>query len=51
MMVFVMKWTLIDDNDGLIEIQTLAQLHAIRTDLDGDGRTDAGVVARPESSR
>ena len=36
-----------DDNDGLIEIQTLAQLHAIRTDLDGDGRTDAGVDADP----
>ena len=35
------------DNDGLIEIQTLAQLHAIRTDLDGDGRTDAGVPADP----
>ena len=35
------------DNDGLIEIQTLAQLHAIRTDLDGDGRTDAGVEADP----
>ena len=36
-----------DDNDGLIEIQTLAQLHAMRTDLDGDGRTDAGVDADP----
>ena len=35
------------DNDGLIEIQTLAQLHAMRTDLDGDGRTDAGVSADP----
>ena len=35
------------DNDGLIEIQTLAQLHAMRTDLDGDGRTDAGVTADP----
>ena len=31
----------------MIEIQTLAQLHAIRTDLDGDGRTDAGLVADP----
>ena len=36
-----------DDNDGLIEIQTLAQLHAMRTDLDGDGRTDTGVEADP----
>ena len=36
-----------DDNDGLIEIQTVAQLHAMRTDLDGDGRTDAGVSADP----
>ena len=36
-----------DDNDGLIEIQTLAQLHAMRTDLDGDGRTDTGVTPDP----
>ena len=29
------------DNDGLIEITTLAQLHAIRADLNGDGVVDA----------
>ena len=28
------------DNDGLIEIRTIAQLDAIRHDLDGDGVTD-----------
>ena len=32
-----------DDNDGLIEVSDLAQLNAIRWDLDGDGAsTDAG---------
>ena len=30
------------DNDGLIEISSLAQLDAIRYDLDGDGVLDAG---------
>ena len=29
------------DGDGLIEVSTLAQLHAIRWDLDGDGVSDA----------
>ena len=32
------------DNDGLIEIHTLAQFHAIRTDLDGDGISDEGAT-------
>ena len=31
------------DGDGLIEISTLAQLNAIRWDLDGDGDVDNGV--------
>ena len=33
------------DNDGLIEISTLAQLNAIRWDLDGDGSVSAGNTA------
>ena len=34
------------DDDGLIEVATLAQLHAIRWDLDGDGTsTDSGYAA------
>ena len=34
------------DNDGLIEVANLAQLHAIRWDLDGDGfATDPGYAA------
>ncbi|MCY3913922.1 MAG: cadherin domain-containing protein [Chloroflexi bacterium] len=34
------------DNDGLIEVANLAQLHAIRWDLDGDGfAADAGYAA------
>ena len=34
------------DNDGLIEVRSLAQLHAIRWDLDGDGTsTDSGYAA------
>ena len=34
------------DNDGLIEVASLAQLHAIRWDLDGDGfATDEGYAA------
>ena len=34
------------DGDGLIEITTLAQLHALRWDLDGDGSsTEAGYAA------
>ena len=32
------------DNDGLIELHTLAQFHALRNDLDGDGISDEGVV-------
>ena len=33
-----------DDDDGLIEIRTVAQLNAVRYDLDGDGvPTDSGV--------
>ena len=32
------------DNDGLIEIHNLAQFHAIRTDLNGDGISDEGVT-------
>ena len=31
------------DGDGLIEISTLAQLNAIRWDLNGDGASDSGV--------
>ena len=31
------------DSDGLIEISTLAQLNAIRWDLDGDGTVDNGT--------
>ena len=34
------------DGDGLIEISTLDQLNAIRTDLDGNGRTD--TIATPD---
>ena len=30
-----------DDNDGLIEVSTAAQLHAMRWDLDGDGAVEA----------
>ena len=30
-----------DDDDGLIEVSTPAQLHAMRWDLDGDGAADA----------
>ena len=34
-----------DDDDGLIEVANLAQLHAIRWDLDGDGTaTDPGYA-------
>ncbi len=33
------------DDDGLIEISTLAQLNAIRWDLDGDGAADNGSNA------
>ncbi len=33
------------DGDGLIEIATVAQLNAIRWDLDGDGAADAGADA------
>ena len=33
------------DNDGLIEVDSLARLHAIRWDLDGDGATDEGAAA------
>ena len=34
------------DDDGLIEVASLAQLHALRWDLDGDGfATDAGYAA------
>ena len=33
------------DNDGLIEVSTLAQLNAIRWDLDGDGSVSAGNAA------
>ena len=33
------------DNDGLIEVSTLAQLNAIRWDLDGDGSVSAGNTA------
>ena len=33
------------DGDGLIEISTLAQLNAIRWDLNGDGAADSGVNA------
>ena len=31
------------DNDGLIEVSSLAQLNAIRWDLDGDGNPDTDV--------
>ena len=31
------------DGDGLIEISTLAQLNAVRWDLDGDGAADNGA--------
>ena len=34
-----------DDNDGLIEIKTLAQLNAVRYDLDGDGAVSATNTA------
>ena len=33
------------DNDGLIEIRTLAQLNAVRYDLDGDGKRGSVSVA------
>ena len=33
------------DEDGLIEISTLAQLNAVRWDLDGDGSASAGNAA------
>ena len=33
------------DNDGLIEVTTLAQLNAIRWDLDGNGRADSNSTA------
>ena len=33
------------DGDGLIEIDSLAQLNAIRWDLNGDGAVDATVSA------
>ena len=33
------------DNDGLIDISNLAQLNAMRWDLDGNGNPDAGVSA------
>ena len=33
------------DDDGLIEIHTLAQLDAVRWDLNGDGQPDPAVVA------
>ena len=32
-----------DDNNGLIEVSTAAQLHAMRWDLDGDGAADAAA--------
>ena len=31
------------DNDGLIEVSNLAQLNAIRADLDGDGSSPSGI--------
>ena len=34
------------DSDGLIEITTLAQLDAIRLDLDGDGRPTSVLAYR-----
>ena len=34
-----------DDNDGLIDVRNLAQLSAIRHDLNGDGNPSAGGVA------
>ena len=37
------------DNDGLIDITTLAQLDAIRYDLDGNGRSVTGADALPYS--
>ena len=41
-----------DDGDGLIEVATLAQLHAVRWDLDGDGdvEDDAGTTGLNERS-
>ena len=38
------------DDDGLIEITTLAQLNAIRWDLDGDGSVASGDGANYESA-
>ena len=38
------------DNDGLIEITTLAQLNAIRWDLDGDGEADSSGNAASYST-
>ena len=32
-----------DDNDNLIDIRTLAQLNAVRYDLDGNGTGSAGL--------
>ena len=32
------------DNNGLIEIHTLAQFHALRSDLNGDGVFDEGAI-------
>ena len=34
-----------DDDDGLIDIRTLAQLHAVRYDLNGNGAVDDTAVA------
>ena len=34
-----------DDNDGLIDIRTPAQLNAVRHDLDGNGGTHADYAA------
>ena len=33
-----------NDSDGLIDVTTLGQLHAIRFDLNGDGQVDSGVT-------
>ena len=41
-----------DDDDGLIEVSNLAQLNAIRWDLDGDGfSTDAGYATAFSTAR
>ena len=39
----------INDN-GLIEVDSLAQLHAIRYDLDGNGAPDTGAAAHPDDA-